>query len=57
MDSADTTTAAELHRRLTEISAHEQDDPSRKSLSGRDLGLFTAVTLGITLLGFLVLVL
>jgi hypothetical protein len=57
MDSADTTTAAELHRRLGEITAHEQDDPSRRALSGRDLGLFTAVTLAITLLGFLVLVL
>ncbi len=57
MDSADTTTAAELRRRLAEISAHEQGDPSRNALSGHDLGLFTAVTLGITLLGFLVLVL
>jgi Na+/H+ antiporter NhaD/arsenite permease-like protein len=57
MDSADTTTAAELRRRLAEISSHEQGDPSRNALSGRDLGLFTAVTLGITLLGFLVLAL
>jgi hypothetical protein len=57
MDSADATTASDLHRRLEEISAHEHGDPSRAPLSGRDLMLFTLVTLGITLLGFLVLVL
>lgn len=57
MDSADATTSAALHRRLTEISAHEQGDSSRRSLTARDLGLFTLVTLGITLLGFLVLAL
>ncbi|MEC5200402.1 hypothetical protein RCH21_002648 [Arthrobacter sp. PL16] len=57
MDSADATTASDLHRRLEEISAHEHGDPSRAPLSARDLTLFTLVTLGITLLGFLVLVL
>lgn len=57
MDSAEATPAADLQRRLGEISAHEQGDPSRAALSGRDFGLFTLVTLGITLLGFLVLAL
>ncbi|WP_167399077.1 hypothetical protein [Arthrobacter pityocampae] len=50
-------TASDLHRRLTEISASEHDDASRAALSGRHLGLYTLVTLGITLLGFLVLAL
>ncbi|MHA7143790.1 hypothetical protein ACX80U_03630 [Arthrobacter sp. TmT3-37] len=57
MDAADSATAEALQRRLTEISAHEQGDSSRAALSGRDLGLFTLVTLGITVLGFLVLAL
>ena len=57
MDAADAATADALRRRLAEISAQEQADPSRAALSGKDLGLFTLVTLGITLLGFLVLVL
>lgn len=57
MDSADATTADALRRRLTEISGQEQGDPSRAPLSGRDLGLYTLVTLGITLVGFLVLAL
>ncbi|WP_262364435.1 hypothetical protein [Arthrobacter echini] len=57
MDSADATTAADLQRRLDDISAHEDRDPSRAALSGRDLAVFTLVTLGITLLGFLVLAL
>jgi hypothetical protein len=57
MDAADAATADALRRRLAEISAQEQGDPSRAALSGKDLGLFTLVTLGITLLGFLVLVL
>jgi len=57
MDSQDSATAESLQRRLAEIAAHEQGDPSRSPLSGRDLGVFALVTLGITLLGFLVLAL
>ena len=57
MDSADAATAAALRRRLEEISAREQGDASRAALTGRDLGMYTLVTLGITLLGFLVLAL
>jgi Na+/H+ antiporter NhaD/arsenite permease-like protein len=57
MDSADAATAAALRRRLEEVQAHEQGDPSRAALSGKHLGLFTLVVVGITLLGFLVLVL
>lgn len=57
MDSADATTAADLQRRLDDIFANEDRDPSRAALSGRDLAVFTLVTLGITLLGFLVLAL
>ncbi len=57
MDSAEATPAADLQRRLGEISTHEQADPSRAALSGRDLGMYGLVTLGITLLGFLVLAL
>ncbi|MDQ0733754.1 hypothetical protein [Arthrobacter agilis] len=57
MDAADVTIAADVQRRLAEISAHEQGDPSRAALSKRDLALFVIVTLGITLLGFLVLAL
>lgn len=57
MDASDASTAADLQRRLGEISANEQADPSRAPLSGRDLGIYALVTLGITLLGFLVLAL
>ena len=57
MDSADASTAAALRRRLEEIQAREQGDASRAALTGRDLGMYTLVTLGITLLGFLVLAL
>ncbi|WP_181033701.1 hypothetical protein [Arthrobacter sp. SX1312] len=57
MDSADPTTASDLQARLGEIAAHEHGDASRAALSGRDLVLYTLVTLGITLAGFLVLAL
>ena len=57
MDSADATTASGLQARLNEIAAHEHGDASRAALSGRDLVLYTLVTLGITLAGFLVLAL
>jgi hypothetical protein len=57
MDSADAATAAALRRRLEEVQAHEQGDSSRAALSAKHLGLFTLVVVGITLLGFLVLVL
>ncbi|WP_156135114.1 MULTISPECIES: hypothetical protein [Arthrobacter] len=57
MDSADATTPSDLQSRLGEIAAHEHDDASRAALSGRHLGLYTLMTLGLTLLGFLVLAL
>jgi hypothetical protein len=38
MDPADAATAAALQQRLAEISVHEQGDPSRAALSGRELG-------------------
>ncbi len=57
MDSADASTAAALRRRLEEIQTLEQGDASRAALTGRDLGIYALVTLGITLLGFLVLAL
>ncbi|WP_434992340.1 hypothetical protein [Arthrobacter sp. Ld5] len=50
-------TAHDLHARLSEIATSEHDDASRAALSGRHLGLYALVTLGITLAGFLVLAL
>ncbi|WDF33991.1 hypothetical protein PTW37_03430 [Arthrobacter agilis] len=57
MDPADAVPEDGLHRRLTEISHEEQSDPSRAALSAKDLALYIAVTLGITVIGFLVLAL
>jgi|GEM_PF-5575016 len=57
MNAADADTAVELQGRLTTIATEERDDPSRRALTGADLGLFVGVSVAIALVGILVLAL
>lgn len=57
MDDVDARIALELDRRLDVVETLERDDPSRQALSGAQITLFVGVSIGITVLGILVLAL